>query len=571
MLSVDDLKALQDIVGDEWVNSDPCMMDTYSFYMNPEIINHDGSIWLPRPSAVVMPGTTEEVSKILRLCNKREIMAKPISTGWSATAAASRDKVVIIDLKRMDRIIEIDEKNGVAVIEPYVKAIILQTIIWKKGLNLHVISCGGNHSPLASATSAWGTGLDGPTMSYSGRNLLGVEWVLPTGEILTLGSAGHGAGWFTADGPGPSLRGITRGYQGAFGGLGVFTKAAIKLYHWDGPKEIEVGGESPHYHIEEIPDNMGLFILNFPDEKAMADGGYQLGEAEISYADFRLPAFMTALGATDNNLQLKKMWETGLFERIAKYNMICAVIGCSQREYEWKLKALKEVLRETRGINLPLNLPADPEPPDGMLKLMRLVVDHIDDPLFLFRKLPFLQDFVASLSMNPRFRRKGISELFWVMLRHANNVQGNFRPSQAMFTSLGTFDTWDVGISQSRWIALRKQEYIKKGVFLDDGGDLGCGGTFEQAHMGYLEGIVMYSTKDAESVKAAGQVVDEAIDACIDEAFGIPIAGFGVEANAKLGPASGDYNKWMAKIKKALDPNLAADPFFYSEHPREDE
>ena len=560
MMSADEYKALLDIVGPEWVSADPGMMDTYAYYMNPEILNRDGSLWLPRPSAVVLPADTREVSEVVRLCNRVNLMVKPLSTGWSATAAASQDRVIVLDLKRMDRIIEIDVKNQIAVIEPYVKAIVLQTILWKQGLNLHVISCGGNHSPLASATSAWGTGLDGPSMSYSGRNLLGVEWVLPTGEVLTLGSAGHGAGWFTGDGPGPSLRGIIRGYQGAFGGLGVFTKAAIKLYPWDGPPEMEVEGCSPHYLIKELPNNVGLFMLNFPDARAIADAGYKMGEAEIASADFRLPAFMSALGVTENNLQLKKVWESGLMQRLARYNLIIAVIGSSQREYDWKMKALREILKETGGVNLPINAGVS----EKGLRWVRLGLQFVKDPLQLLRKFPFLQEPLRRLPFNEAQRRRSLSDLFWVLLRHANNVQGNFRPSQAMFTSMGTFDTWDLGLRQSQWIAERKKEYIRRGLFVDDGGDLGCGGTFEKGHLGYLEGIGLYTTKDPNSVQAAGRVIEEAVQACIDEAFGIPIAGFGSVMNAKLGPHAGNYHLWMKRIKAELDPNQAVDSFFYA-------
>lgn len=567
-LSPDEIRSLQDLVGPEWVNADPAMMDTYSYYMNPEILNRDGSLWLPRPAAVVMPASAEEVAAVVKAANRLKLMVKPISTGWSAAAAASRGRVVVLDLKRMDRIIDIDVKNQVAVVEPYVKAIILQTILWTQGLNLHVVSCGGNHSPLASATSAWGTGLDGPVMSYSGRNLLGAEWVLPTGDVLTLGSAGAGAGWFTADGPGPSLRGIIRGYMGAFGGLGVFTKAALKLYRWDGPPEIEAEGSSPHYTLaNDLPSNMGLFMLSFPDAKAMADAGYKMGEAEITYSDFRLPAFMSALGTTENNLDLKRAWETGVMQRIAKYNMIIAVIGHTGREFKWKMDSLKEILLETRGVNLPIQFDTSVK----SLRNMRLILKFVKDPLALLRGRPRLQEFARNLPVGARARRKALSELFWVMLRHANNVQGNFRPSQAMFTSMGTFDTWDLGIKQSHWIAERKQKYIKQGVFLDDGGDLGCGGTFEHAHMGYLEGIVLYSTKRQDSVQAASTVIEEAVQACIDQAFGIPIAGFGKDMNARLGPHCGNYHLWMQKIKAALDPNTASDPFFYSEGKEDEE
>ncbi len=565
MLKESQLQKLKDIVGKNWLNSDPCMMDTYSYYMNPEILNEDGSLWLPRPEAVVMPSSTDEVAEIVALANHEKIMVKPLSTGWSATAASSRPGVIVLDLKRMDRIIDIDFKNRIAVVEPYVKAIILQTMLWKEGLNLHVVSCGGNHSPLASATSAWGTGLDGPSMSYSGRNLLGVEWVLPTGDVLRLGSAGAGAGWFCADGPGPSLRGVMRGYTGAFGGLGVFTKAALKLYSWHGPAEIETGGSSPQYTIENLPPNLGLFMLNFPSEKALADAGYLLGEAEITYADFRLPAFMTALGSTDTNVELKRVWESGLFQKTARWNLIVAVTGSSQREYEWKIKALRQVLREVRGVRLPLNMDTS----EKAIRLASKLARFMKDPLKLLRLFPFMTDWIERLPVNEAGRRRAVSSLFWVLLRHANNVQGNFRPSQAMFTSMGGFDTWDMGLRQSAWLADKKKEYIREGVLLDDGGDLGCGGTFEHCHMGYMEGIGLYSTREPDSVLAAGKVVDEAVDACVDEALGTPIAGFGMRMNRRLGPHCGNYHHWMARLKAALDPNCAADPFFYAE-PAED-
>jgi len=560
-------KAFADVVGSKWVRDTPCLMDTYAFYMNPEILNKDGSVWLPRPAAVIMPETTQEVAGILKLCNKMDYMAKPLSTGFHCVAAASNEKVIVLDLKRMNKIVDLDVRNQIAVVEPYVKAINLQTILWKEGLNLHVISCGGNHSPLASATSAWGTGLGGPALSYSGRNLLGVEWVLPTGDVLTLGSAGEGtgAGWFTADGPGPSLRGIMRGYMGAFGGLGVFTKAAIKLYPWDGPSELKVEGGCPHYQLtDDLPSNLGLFAISFPSKKALADAGYKMGESEITYADFRLPAFYTTMGATDDNLELKRIWQSGLLQKVAKYHLIVAIIGGSQREYDWKLQTFKEILAETEGVILPLNR----QPQASQAELAGKLLKYIDDPLKLFRKFPALKGLLQKIPGGERQLKKAISELFWVLLRHANNTQGNFRPSQAMCTSLGTFDTWDSGLNQSEWIAARKQESIRKGLFLDDGGDLGCGGTFEHCHMGYLEGIIMYSSKDPQSVMAAGKVIDEAVQACIDQSFGVPIAGFGCEMNAKLGPHCGNYHEWLAKIKQALDPNLASDPFFYSRHPK---
>jgi len=355
MISEQEKQALQEIVGERWVSTDPCTLDAYSFYMNPEALNREGGRFTPRPDAVVLPASTRDVQEVVRFCNRAHLMVKPFSTGFCVMGSPSRDRVITLDLKRMDRIVEIDAANQIAVVEPYVRAIDLQTRLFKLGLNCHVVSAGGHHSLLASATSAWGTGVNGPTMGYSGRNLLGVEWVLPTGEVLTLGSAGCGAGWFTADGPGPSVRGILRGFQGAFGGLGVFTKCAIKLYRWDGPATLEVEGRSPAYSLTEAPPRMALNAIAFPSSEAMREAGYRLGEAEVEYAQFRTPMFFVALGMSRNNRSLKKILESGVVQRMGRFILNNAVVGASDREFRWKMRALRRILRETGGVMLPVS------------------------------------------------------------------------------------------------------------------------------------------------------------------------------------------------------------------------
>ena len=87
--------------------------------------------------------------------------------------------------------------------------------------------------------------------------------------------------------------------------------------------------------------------------------------------------------------------------------------------------------------------------------------------------------------------------------------------------------------------------------------------------MGYLEGIGLYAPKDPKSVVAAGDLVEAGVDACIDKAFGVPIHGFGTVMNLKFGPESYNYHFWLDKIKLALDPNTASDPFFYAEPQQE--
>ncbi len=162
-------------------------------------------------------------------------------------------------------------------------------------------------------------------------------------------------------------------------------------------------------------------------------------------------------------------------------------------------------------------------------------------------------------------KRDKQSTLFWLLFRNANNTQAAFRPSQGMATMLGAFDTWDLAHTQAEYVAKVKQPYIKEGLILDDGGDLGSGGTFESGHLGYLEGIILYNPGNPQSAIAARELVEAGIKDTIDNAMGIPIVAFGVDANLKFGPTSGSYHIWLERIKTALDPNTASDPFFYAE------
>ncbi|HSB66892.1 MAG TPA: FAD-binding protein [Anaerolineales bacterium] len=562
-----DISELENIVGKQWVSTAPCVLDTYAFYMNPETMNKDGSQWLPRPAAVVLPQSTAQVQEIMRFCSTSQYMAKPLSTGFHTAAAASNNKVIILDLIRMNRIIEIDVRNQIAVIEPYVRAIDLQTEIIQHGLNCHIVSSGANHSLLASHTAAWGYGVTGAATSFSGRNLLGVEWVLPSGEAITLGSAGSGCGWFSPDGPGPSMRGIVRGFQGTFGGLGVFTRCAIKLYKWDGPRTWEVGGHSPKYFLKKAPTRCSLQAIAFPSRSAEKDAGYKMGEAELHHGMFRTPMFFAALGLTENNEELKIALESGIFQKIGQDIVSTAVFAASEAEFTWKMKALKEILHETGGVIIPLNLPMRP----AILKLAGRLLKNVRDPLFVLRRYPILQDLIQQLPVFNKLKLEKMSTLFWLLFRNANNTQAAFRPSQGMATMLGAFDTWDLAHTQAEYVAKIKLPLIKQGLILDDGGDLGSGGTFENAHLGYLEGIILYDPSNTQSAMAARELVQTGVNDAIDQAMGVPIAAFGVEANQIFGPACNDYHIWLARIKSALDPYTASDPFFYAAAKEKDE
>ena len=119
-------------------------------------------------------------------------------------------------------------------------------------------------------------------MGNNSDNLLGQEWVTPAGEIIRTGSLSSGCGWFCSEGPGPSLRAITRGGLGSRGGLGTYTKCAIKLGNWPGPPVLEPKGTLPGYRLP-IPENFRVYTIGAPDWDSWANCYYQIYDNGIGY------------------------------------------------------------------------------------------------------------------------------------------------------------------------------------------------------------------------------------------------------------------------------------------------
>jgi glycolate oxidase len=137
---------------------------------------------------VVFPGNTAEVAAVVRLCVKHRLPMVPRGggTGYTGGSVPTRGGVVI-SLERMNRILEIDEANLIAVVEPNVITGDLQDAVEKVGLfyppdpaSLRQSVIGGNVAECAGGPRAFKYGT---TKQY----VLGLEAVLPTGEVIETG------------------------------------------------------------------------------------------------------------------------------------------------------------------------------------------------------------------------------------------------------------------------------------------------------------------------------------------------------------------------------------------------
>jgi glycolate oxidase len=172
------------------------------------------------PGAVVLPQSATEVQTIVRLCHEHRVpfVARGHGTGLSGGALPHPDGVLIV-LSRLNRILHIDTANRRIVVEPGVTNLEITKRVASAGLyyapdpsSQSVCSIGGNIAENSGGAHCLKYG-------FTVHHVLGVEAVLPDGELVTIGGA-------TLDSPGLDLLGVLIGSEGT---LAVVTKATLRL------------------------------------------------------------------------------------------------------------------------------------------------------------------------------------------------------------------------------------------------------------------------------------------------------------------------------------------------------
>ena len=181
---------------------------------------YDATIDRRRPDAVVFPATTEQVAAAVVIANAFGVPIVPrgSGTGLAGGAVPIMGGVVIV-LTRMNRIVEIDPRDRIAVIQPGVINLHLQDACAKHGLlyapdpsSQRICTIGGN---IATNSGGPHTLAHGSTVNH----VLGIEVVLPDGRVTFRGSR-------VPDAPGIDLRGV---FVGSEGTLGIVTSITVRL------------------------------------------------------------------------------------------------------------------------------------------------------------------------------------------------------------------------------------------------------------------------------------------------------------------------------------------------------
>jgi glycolate oxidase len=462
------------------------------------------------PEAVILPGSTEEVQKIVRICNKYDIKFIPTVSSVMPTAFAGSPRTVILHLKRMNRILEINEKDRYAVIEPGVRHGQLKPELMKRGLSYPVASVGPGASVLANFCCSSGDHHVQHGTSRTNRYLLGVEWVLPTGEVLNVGSLGNHAGWFCPDGPGPSIRGLIKGWGGHWGNFGTYTKAAIGLDTWKGPAVMPTEGHSPSYKVRLPKDRHKVFVFKFPTLDQLSEAMIEIGKAEIGHAVLKYFNATAALMATESANDFWELWNSGLFQKELTRSLHVYLATWSPEELAYEERVLKDIIKETGGDEV-----------DESVR--RIYEDNMD----FFIVVGFLQ----------RVLRLG----------------GGWAPAKLSGDSISHI--FEVGKAIPEFI----NEFIEKGLILD-APDNWQVIPMEYGHLAHIELLFLFDRSLPNWASIPIEFMQKSAATDIRHGYHASMPPNRESLMEQLGPLYSNFNIWATKIKKAFDPHMVANP-----------
>ncbi len=334
-------KTFEEVVGSENISDKEYILAAY---------RHPGPASTqkpPGPVAVILPGSTEETQKIVQICNRYNLKYTAM-TSLLSLGRIAQPGIVLLNMQRMDRIIEINTEDRYAVIEPGVRHVQLKPELMRRGLNYPTASVGPGASVLANFIASGDHHMQHGA-SRVNRYLLGIEWIAPTGEIIKIGSLAHGAGWFCPEGPGPSIRGWIKGYHGWGGSFGVVTKIAIGLDVWKGPPVMPGTGHSPKFQVRFPLDRHKVFIFKFPTLDQTRDAMIEMGKAEIGNAVLKFFYATEAALTTESANDFWDRWNSGLYQKELPKALWVYLATFTPEEFQYEERVMQDIVRENGG------------------------------------------------------------------------------------------------------------------------------------------------------------------------------------------------------------------------------
>lgn len=263
------LRAFESAVGKEWVFSSEEDVALYRDAYSPLRDEPEERL----ASCAVAPASVEEVQALMRIANERRIPMYPISTGRNLGYGGSAPALsgsVVLDLKRMNRILDVNEANASALVEPGVSYFDLYRHIQERGLKVWLDPPDPGWGSLIGNALDRGGGQTAAMFRNHFEAHCGMEVVLADGDVVRtgMGAMPNSASWQQfKTGFGPSIDGIFS--QSNFG---VVTKMGFWLMPQ--PEAYSSGRVILSKHADLIPF---VDILNYLENAQIFTGMPLLG------------------------------------------------------------------------------------------------------------------------------------------------------------------------------------------------------------------------------------------------------------------------------------------------------
>jgi glycolate oxidase len=301
------------------------------------------------PHAVVLPKTTEEVLKIVKICNRYDVPYVPYSTGFYGPRTHCHvENELLIDMKRLNDF-EIDEKHYYYNVGTGVTLATCQQEALNHGAYAVI---GGGGAQCSAICNLIGDGWS-PLSHRVGlphRRILGTELVLPDGEFVRLGSLAVSDDPFWGEGPGPDLRGLLRGFTGLRGCLGIVTKMAIKTLPFQ-PEPLVPQGVAPNTSLALPIKRVRWQNYLVPTKAAQVQAMLEIGHAEIAAAVTKVPKFWRAIAKAEDKEEFWKLWLVETEESLRNFFIVrVLLVGyTSEEDMQYQEKVLDDIMTELGG------------------------------------------------------------------------------------------------------------------------------------------------------------------------------------------------------------------------------
>ncbi|NQU03151.1 MAG: FAD-binding protein, partial [Syntrophaceae bacterium] len=188
--------------------------------MQKRLFGYDASLCRANPDCIVIPSSTEDVSRVVALAYKHgiRVVARGAGTNLSGGSVPSQGGIVL-QFSRMNNILEIDTENQRVVVEPGVVTLDMKNVLAGYGYiyqpdpaSEKVTTLGGNFAENSGGPHCLKYGV-------TGNHVLGAEVVLANGDVVEVGGK-------ALDNPGYDLTGLLVGSEGT---LGIITKITLRI------------------------------------------------------------------------------------------------------------------------------------------------------------------------------------------------------------------------------------------------------------------------------------------------------------------------------------------------------